>query len=114
MRVDVFHHFDLVHDSGRHLLREILNKLKELKIMSESNSAQVAAAFAEINTTLDSIGTDVTNIAADVDGLLAGMTPGDPVTADMVSAATAIRDRVAAIKGSLDAVDAKVPAEPAP
>lgn len=103
------HHFDGLPESDRSLLHQILHELKELKIMSGTNSAAVNAAFADISTALDAIGTDVTNISADVDTLLAGMTPGDPVTQAMVDTANSLRDRVAAIKTGLDAVDAKVP-----
>ena len=88
--------------------------LQRLITMSTSLSEQLAAAQAETNAKLDAIGTDVTEIGADVDQLLAGMTTGDPVTQAMVDAATAIRDRVGAVKDGLDAINAKVPPAPAP
>lgn len=80
--------------------------------MSGSLKDQLAAAQAATQTKLDEIGVDVSEISADVDTLLAGMNPGDVITADMVSAAESIRDRVTGIKDSLDTVNAKVPNTP--
>ena len=81
--------------------------------MSGTLAEQLAAAQAETNARLDAVGTDVTEIGADVDRLLAGLTPGGQVTQAMGDAATSIRDRVGAVKDGLDAINAKVP-PPAP
>lgn len=81
--------------------------------MSGTLAEQLAAAQTETNAKLDSLGTDVSEISADVDRLLAGMTTGDAVTQDMVNAAVGIQTRVSALKDALDAVNAKVP-PPAP
>ena len=77
--------------------------------MSGTNAERLAAAQAETNAKLDAVAADVTEIGADVDRLLAGMTAGDPVTAEMVTAAESIRDRVGAVKDGLDAINVKVP-----
>ena len=77
-----------------------------------SLSEQLTAAQAETNAKLDGLATDVTEISADVDTLLAGMKPGDVVTQEMVDAQTAIRDRVGTLKDGFDAINAKVPAAP--
>lgn len=86
----------------------ILRKLERLTEMSQTLAEQLAAAQADTAAKLDGIATDVTEIGADVDNLLAGMTPGSQVTQAMVDAATSIRDRVTTIKDGLDAVNAKV------
>lgn len=82
--------------------------------MSGTLAEQLAAAQADTASKLDAIATDVTEISADVDSLLAGMAPGTVITQAMVDAATSIRDRVSTIKDGLDVVNAKVPAPPAP
>lgn len=82
--------------------------------MSGTLAEQLAAAQADTASKLDAIATDVTEISADVDKLLAGTTVGDVVTQAMVDAQTSIRDRVSAIRDALDVVNAKVPAPPAP
>lgn len=83
---------------------------QEIQNMGTSLSAQLTAAQAETSAALDGIATDVSEIAADVDLLLQGTNPGDPVTQAMVDAMTSIRDRAVAAKSGLDAVNAKVPA----
>lgn len=82
--------------------------------MSGTLAEQLAAAQAETSAALDAIAVDVTEIGADVDSLLAGMTPGTTITQEMVDAATSISSRVATIKSGLDAVNAKVPNTPTP
>ena len=87
---------------------------QEIRMSGTSLADQIAAANVETNAKLDAIATDVTEIGADVDTLLGGLTPGDQVTQAMVDAATSIRDRVSAVKDGLDAINAKVPATPTP
>lgn len=82
--------------------------------MSGNLAQSLATAQAETNAKLDSVATDVTEIGADVDTLLANMNPGDVVTQDMVDAAQAISARVGAVKDGLDAINAKVPAPTQP
>lgn len=93
-------------DRRLHLLLKATERLIE---MSSTLAEQLAAAQADTNAKLDSIGTDVTEISADVDSLLAGMNTGDAVTQAMVDAAVGIQTRVTALKDALDAVNAKVP-----
>jgi len=93
-------------DQRLHLLLHATERLIE---MSGSLSEQLAAAQADTNAKLDAIGTDVSEISADVDHLLAGMNTGDAVTQSMVDAAVGIQTRVTALKDALDAVNAKVP-----
>ena len=117
LRLDVYHHFpDGAPDPVHALLRQILHELKELKTMSATLADQLTQFQTETAASLDAISTDVTDISADVDSLLAGMTPGTTITQAMVDAQGSIRDRVAALKTALDAVNAKVPpvAPPAP
>lgn len=97
-----------------HLLERIFHKLERIETMSGTLAEQLAAAQAATTASLDAISTDVTEISADVDRLLAGMTPGTTITQEMVDAANAIAARVTGIKTSLDDVNAKVPAPPAP
>ena len=111
-------HHDSVHNRLDHqdeMLRLVLHATERLLKMSGSLSDQLAAAQADTNAKLDAIGTDVSDISADVDTLLAGMTTGGAVTQEMVDAAVGIQNRVTALKESLDAVNSKVPpAAPAP
>ncbi len=90
----------------------ILHKLERIIEMSGTLAEQLAAAQAETSAKLDAIGTDVTEIGADVDALLAGMNPGDAVTQSMVDNATSIRDRMTAVQSGLAAINAKVPPTP--
>lgn len=94
-------------------LRQILTNTERLLTMSGTLAEQLAAAQAATAASLDAIATDVTEIGADVDQLLAGMQPGTTITQEMVDAATAISSRVGAVKDGLDAINAKVP-PPAP
>lgn len=95
--------------SDHRLLHEILRNTERLITMSGSLADQLAAAQADTNAKLDAISTDVTEISADVDTLLAGMNTGEPITQAMVDAAVSIQNRVSGIKDALDAVNAKVP-----
>ncbi|HXJ61878.1 MAG TPA: hypothetical protein VNU68_35005 [Verrucomicrobiae bacterium] len=89
------------------VLSEILATVKRIETMSGTLAEQLAAAQAETNAKLDAIGTDVTEISADVDRLLASMTPGTTITQEMVDAANSINTRVGAVKDGLDAINAK-------
>lgn len=102
-----------VHGADHDVLRQILQNTERLITMSGTLAEQLAAAQAATQASLDAITVDVTEIGADVDQLLAGMTPGAVLTQEMVDAATSISTRVAAVKDGLDAVNAKVP-PPAP
>lgn len=95
-----------------HWLERIFRNTERLIQMSGTLAEQLAAAQAETSAALDAIAVDVTEIGADVDTLLAGMTPGTTITPELVAAGNAIRDRVAGIKSGLDAVNAKVPNTP--
>lgn len=75
--------------------------------MSGTLAEQLAAAQAATTAALDAVATDVTEISADVDRLLAGMTPGTTITQQMVDDANSISTRVAGIKTSLDDVNTK-------
>lgn len=94
---------------ARRLLRKIFCNTERIIKMSGTLAEQLAAAQAETSAKLDTIGTDVTEIGADVDQLLAGMNPGDAVTQSMVDNATSIRDRMTALQSGLAAINAKVP-----
>ncbi len=92
----------------------ILHKLERLIEMSGTLGEQLAQFQAETSTALDAVSTQMTEIAADVDALLAGQGAGDVVTQAMVDAQTAIRDRVTAARDALQAINAKVPPTPTP
>lgn len=87
---------------------------RDIHTMSSTLAEQLAAAQAETSAALDGIATDVSEIAADVDSLLAAAPVGSVLTQEAVDAMTAIRDRAVAAKAGLDAVNARVPATPAP
>lgn len=87
----------------------IIDRLEELKVMSQTNQDQVLAILADINSNLDALSTDATEISADVDTLLAGAPAGSTITPEMIASLTSVRDRVASLKTNLDAVNAKVP-----
>lgn len=82
--------------------------------MSGTLAEQLAAAQAATTAALDAVATDVTEISADVDRLLAGMTTGTTITQQMVDDANSIATRVAGIKTSLDDVNAKGGTPPTP
>lgn len=114
-RVDVHVHLPGLAEVAALILKAFNELKQEIQKMSGTLAEQLAAAQAETNAALDGIATDVGEIAADVDQLLAGVQPGTTLTLDMVNAMTSIRDRAVAAKGGLDAVNAKVPpAPPAP
>lgn len=94
-------------DAG--VLQQILANTQEIIVMSGTLADQLAAAQAATAASLDAISTDVTEIGADVDSLLATMTPGTTITQAMVDNATSISTRVSAVKDGLDVVNAKVP-----
>ncbi len=111
-RVDHHIHLHLDHELARPLLDAVLRTLRnteELKQMSGTNAERVAAAQAETNAKLDALTTNMSEIGADVDSLLAGMNPGDQITPEMVAAAESIRDRVGAANDGLSEINAKVP-----
>lgn len=93
-------------------LRKILHNTERLITMSGTLAEQLAAAQAATAASLDAIATDVTEIGADVDSLLAQLQPGTAITQAMVDAATSISGRVGAVKDGLDAINAKVPPTP--
>lgn len=107
-RIDVHVSFPGLAELAALVLKGFKELKQEIKTMSGTLSEQIAAAQADTNAKLDAIGTDVGEISADVDQLLAGMNPGDPVTQAMVDAAVGIQNRVSGIKDALDAVNAKV------
>lgn len=87
--------------------RAIINLLQELKTMSGTQGAQLTQLQAETVAALDAVTTQLTEISDDVDRLLAGQVPGDPVTPEMVAAQTAIRDRVTAARDAMQAINTK-------
>lgn len=97
-----------------HLLERIFHKLERIETMSGTLAEQLAAAQAATTAALDAVATDVTEISADVDRLLAGMTTGTTITQQMVDDANSIATRVAGIKTSLDDVNAKGGTPPTP
>lgn len=112
-RIDVHAHVAGLAELAQLVVTGFKELKQEIHTMSGTLAEQLAAAQADTNAKLDSIGTDVTEISADVDSLLAGMNTGDAVTQAMVDAAVGIQTRVTALKDALDAVNAKVP-PPAP
>lgn len=87
--------------------QKIINLLQELKTMSGTQGAQLTQLQAETAAALDAVTTQLTEISDDVDRLLAGQVPGDPVTPEMVAAQTAIRDRVTAARDAMQAINTK-------
>lgn len=77
-----------------------LNRIsREIAQMSQSLSDQFAAAVTKVNADIDALTTEVQT-------LLAGMTPGEPLTQAMVDSVTAIAARLEAIPA--------IPAAPVP
>lgn len=94
--------------------KSIVRLLQELKTMSGTQGAQLTQLQAETSAALDAVTTQLTEISDDVDRLLAGQVPGDPVTPEMVAAQTAIRDRVTAARDAMQAINTKGGEPPAP
>jgi hypothetical protein len=98
--------------SDRQLLRDILRSTERLIVMSQTLSEQVDAANAALSAGLDSIQTDVTAIAAE---LQAAVPPaGSTISQAQVDALNAQVTRVRAVKTSLDALVVPPVTPPAP
>lgn len=90
-----------------HFLERIFNKLERIETMSGTQGAQLTQLQTETAAALDAVTTQLTEISDDVDRLLAGQVPGDPVTDEMVAAQTSIRDRVTAARDAMQAINTK-------
>jgi hypothetical protein len=100
MRIDVHHHFDGLPECDRHLLHQILDRLKELKTMSQTNQEKIDADNAAMAAALDSIQTDVTAITAELQANIP--TPGAVPSQASLDALQANVDRLNAVKAALD------------
>lgn len=89
--------------------KAILKALQELKTMSGTLAQQLTDFQAQTSASLDALTTDLTDISADVDQLLAGMNTGDVVSQAMVDQAGTIASRMAALKAAADVINARVP-----
>lgn len=89
--------------------KAVLKALQELKTMSGTLAQQLTDFQTQTSASLDALTTDLTDISADVDQLLAGMNTGDVVSQAMVDQAGTIASRMAALKAAADAINARVP-----
>jgi len=91
--IHLYHHLDPTPapDPRIDQVLGLLNAIQlEIKIMSQSLSAQLDAATAAVET-------DVAAVAAEVSALLASMTPGNQITQAQVARVTAIDAAMKAI-----------------
>lgn len=91
------------------LLDAIYRNTERLIKMSETNQEQVLALLADMNTKLDGVVTEITEVGADVDSLIASMEAGNQITPEIIASLTMVRDRIATVADNAAAVNAKVP-----
>lgn len=83
-------------------LDEVLNLLKELKTMSQTNQEKIDAANALFATTLDGIQSDIADIADDLQKAIP--VPGTVPTQESLDALNANVAKLTAMKDALDAL----------
>jgi hypothetical protein len=94
----------------RRIERLLAHILERIDQMSQSLSDQMTAALASISTGLTSLSTDVSTVGADVTALVAGMTPGSTITAEMVATAQGIAASVNALDTTVQGIAANASA----